>query len=152
MNARTIILTVFLCGGLADGVRAGEKLYLTRTFQLSFEAPGSIDKTDGKGATPVDEKVGPRTYELVLPKKIRMAFSIRDDNEEPHVYNIVVKLSDDDRPHEKGGGVITPDDTTKNFWYDRYRFTFTILEKDADIEKRFKRATIRLDVYAPGEK
>ena len=131
---------------------AADKLYLSRTLEFDFNAPGKITRIDVSGETPVSEEMRRNSWILILPKRLNLTLSITNANEDEHHYHVAVHLKDELAPAQKVEGFVLPTDAVKMFWLDRYRFQFTMLRKDASPKNNFHSATIKLDVYVPEPK
>jgi hypothetical protein len=146
--ARLSVMMLTLLGA-AVALGADEKLYLTRTFDFDFRKPGRITVIDPKGEKPLAEQTLPHTWTMLLPKAIRVNLSICDDNKIEDFFHIRVFLKDEDVPANTVEAIILPDDGTKTLWVGKYRLQFTMIRKDANVDGKFARAVVKLEVFAP---
>ena len=146
---KLLLLSLAACWLLPGECLAADKLYLTRMLQLDFKAPGKITLMGASGAKPVSEETRRNSWVVVLPKHINLTVSITGDNDDEHHYHIGIRIKDELAPVQKSEAFMTPDDLTKMFWLDRYRFQVTMIMKNAGPQRNFESATIKVDVYAP---
>ena len=144
---KALLLSLAACLMLPGVCLAADKLYLTRMLQLDFNAPGKITLVGVSGVKPVSEETRLNTWIVVIPKRISLAVSITGDNSKEHHYHIGIRIKDELGLAQKSEGFMTPDDLTKMFWLDRYRFQVTMITKYAGPRRKFASATIKVDVY-----
>ncbi len=146
-----LLMALTACLVLTGVGQAADKVYLSRTLQIDFNPPGKIARVLATGATPVAEEMHPNSFVLVLPKRVNLRISIGLDNDEDRRRLIGVKIKDEMSRTQAVEGWMTPNDVTKMFWLDAYRFQITMVNKEADT-RGFVKAMIRIDVYAPEPK
>ena len=145
---RRLALTLAACLMLPGACRAADKLYLSRSLDLNFKAPGKVAVFDSRGDAPVSEETRRTSWILILPKRINLTLSIGNDNPDDRHYHVGVRIKDELAPTRKVEGWVTPNDVTKIFWLDAYRFQITMIRKDATLNS-FVSAMIKVDVYVP---
>ena len=149
MRVLLLALAAFLVPGACP---AAEKLYLSRTFEFDFNAPGKITRIEGAGEKPVSEDVRKNSWVLILPKRLNLTLSIANDNDDEHHYHVAIHFKDEQAPAQKFDAMLVPTDLVKILWLDVYRVQVSLLRKDADAQGRFHTATVKIEVFVPEPK